>query len=245
MGKRGTKKPTECSSGAETITAGESSTTGENLVDIIVNQVRKTLQAPDIIASIVNAITENVTKAVIEELKSTMDFNNNLISELKLDIKKKESELLVLRKELQESTDELEQYQRRNSLRIFGISEVINEDTDQIAVDLITQKLGVQMAVSNIDRSHRVGRKVPGMTRPIIVKFTTYNKQIEVFKNKRKLAGSGITIREDLTARRLDLLRVAIGKFGVKQVWSSDGRIIVIKDNVKHQVKSVDEITRL
>lgn len=49
-------------------------------------------------------------------------------------------------------------------------------------------------------------------------------------KNKRNLKGSGITVREDLTKVRHALLREAISRFGLHNVWSNDGVIIV-----KHQ----------
>ena len=53
--------------------------------------------------------------------------------------------------------DELHQYGRRNNLRIFGIKEKKNENTDQIVLET-AKKLGVQLSLAEIDRSHRTGK---------------------------------------------------------------------------------------
>ena len=46
-----------------------------------------------------------------------------------------------------------------------------------------------------------------------------------IFSNKKKLKGTKITIREDLTKARLAVYKRAVVAFGVANVWSLDGRI--------------------
>ena len=60
----------------------------------------------------------------------------------------------------------------------------------------------------------------------MIVKFTSYGGRKEVFSRKKQLKGSGITIKEDLTSRRRDALKRAIELYGLRNVWSSDGKIL-------------------
>lgn len=56
----------------------------------------------------------------------------------------------------------------------------------------------------------------------------------QVFAAKKKLKGSGKMIQEDLTARRVEVLRKATAIHGVRNTWSQDGRILWIdKDNKK------------
>ena len=153
-------------------------------------------------------------------------------------LEEKQQKIDALQQELMDRSDELEQYQRRNSIRIFGKEEKSGEDTDCIAI-AVAQQLGINLEISDIDRSHRVGPKAAGKKRPIIVKFVSYRKRREIFAAKRKLAGSGVTIREDLTRQRLQVLREAVQKFGLENVWTMDGTVIIKIGNNKVRVKSL------
>ena len=108
----------------------------------------------------------------------------------------------------------MEQYSRRTCIRIFGVKEEKGENTDAIAADIITNKLGIPLdPVCDIDRSHRTGKvkeasqttssasHVHQKPRSIIVKMTTYRKRREIMLNRKKLKDTGITIVEDLTAK--------------------------------------------
>ena len=57
------------------------------------------------------------------------------IKDLQKQLAEKDREVKDLRQKLADRTDELEQYQRRNSLRLFGVEESASEDTDCIAID--------------------------------------------------------------------------------------------------------------
>ncbi|KAK9729452.1 hypothetical protein QE152_g15939 [Popillia japonica] len=95
-----------------------------------------------------------------------------------------------------------------------------------------------------IDCCHRLPGKQPNH-RPILVKFVTRDIKKRVYANKKKLKGSKIVIREDLTAynnqpnkKKLkgskiviredltaynnQLVREAATKFVVRSVWSSE-----------------------
>ncbi|KAE8741065.1 hypothetical protein FOCC_FOCC013403 [Frankliniella occidentalis] len=122
--------------------------------------------------------------------------------------------------------EELEQYGRRNNVRIFGIAEQRNENTDQLVLDL-AKKLKVNIQLNNIDRSHRVGKPMGSTPRPIIVKFTSYASKKAVFQAKKLLKGTRTTVREDLTRERLALLKEAIRNYSEKNVWTSDGVIMI------------------
>ena len=45
--------------------------------------------------------------------------------------------------------------------------------------------------------------------------------------NKRKLKGKRLLITESLTSSRMQLLGDAQRKYGVRNVWTSDGRVMV------------------
>ncbi|KAJ4426184.1 hypothetical protein ANN_26993 [Periplaneta americana] len=110
----------------------------------------------------------------------------------------------------------------------------------------VGKRIGVDVNVMDIDRSHRIGRRdVGNRPRPIIVKFVIYRKRSEVFKNKRLLKKSGVTIREDLTRIRHNILKEAINKFGVNSVWTQDGVIIVNRGDSKRRVTCWNDLRNI
>ena len=84
------------------------------------------------------------------------------------------------------------------------------EYVDEILLDIISQKLGVEISTNNdIERYHRLKTLRPRHSpverqgpRPIIIKFVSYRKHQEVFTSKEKLKGSGLVLTESLTATR-------------------------------------------
>ncbi|KAJ4426805.1 hypothetical protein ANN_26604 [Periplaneta americana] len=54
--------------------------------------------------------------------------------------------------ELKEKVDDLEQYQRRQCVRIFGIEEEVGENTDKLVVEL-AMNIGVELKVEDIDEA--------------------------------------------------------------------------------------------
>ena len=121
------------------------------------------------------------------------------------------------------------QYSRRNCLIVTGIAENRGEDTDKVMQSFAEDKLGIQLADSEIDRSHRLGKKQVGKPRPIIIKFVRYNMRRKFMKARRKLKGQGMSVQEHLTpfaehlyGKTQDLSRKAPW---LKKVWTWDGRV--------------------
>lgn len=212
--------------------------------EAMASAVKAALQDKETLATLANLIQDQVTKAVIEHLKQTIDSNTEALRAMQEAIHSRDQTIQELRRDVDRKTDELEQYQRRQSLRVFGVAESDREDTDQLIVDL-AKNIGVNIKVDDIDRSHRVGPRVANRVRPIIVKFVSYRKRREVFLSKRKLKHSGKTIREDLTSTRLAVLKDAIKEFDVSNVWTQDGVIVVKRGDKKMRVSSMDELRRL
>ena len=52
-----------------------------------------------------------------------------------------------------------------------------------------------------MERSHKIGKSNSEIKRrPIIVKFISYNDCREIFDNKKRLKGTGVSINKSLTA---------------------------------------------
>ena len=79
-------------------------------------------------------------------------------------IAKKDAEIRDLKVRvtaLEEKTDDLEQYSRRNTVRIRGIPEALNENTDGLVKDMAARKLDVQLSTHDVVRSHQTHNYVP------------------------------------------------------------------------------------
>ena len=137
-----------------------------------------------------------------DELKKERKEKDELINSLQIEV----SSLKVEVKSLEKKTDDQEQY----SL-IHGLNEAKTEDTDEMVLDVINDKLNMEMSLVSIDRSHRLGKwKDPGQKpRAIIVKFTRYKDRHLAFRNKKLLKGSGISVTERLTLKRMEHLKKA------------------------------------
>lgn len=151
------------------------------------------------------------------------------------DLKEKVSILSNEKKDLEKIIDRQEQYSRRNCILIHGVKEEQNEDTDNVVVKIIKDNLEEDVPLTELDRSHRIGKKNSnGKARPIIVKFARYNVRRKVFYSKKKLKGKNISITESLTKFRMEKLQEARELYDRKNVWTYDGRIMFkVNDEVE------------
>ena len=118
-----------------------------------------------------------------------------------------------------------------------------NEVTDNLCLDIVKKEVGVELSLNDVERSHRVGPRKAKTTRstrprPIIIRFSSMRKRMEVFKNKKNLKGKDIVITESLTSLRYNLYQQTKTKYGVKQTWTSEGRIFVKVDNIVKHIES-------
>ena len=173
---------------------------------------------------------EEAKESQIKVIES-FEFMSAKFDDLEKEIKKKDGKINQLektienlvekQKTLSSEIDGLEQYSRRNCLVLNGVNES-------------NEEVGVKIKEDDLDRSHRLGKpkRKDNKPRPIIVKFARYAVRREIFMNKRKLKGKRLLITESLTSSRMQLLGDAQRKYGVRNVWTSDGRVMV-KENDK------------
>ena len=83
----------------------------------------------------------------------------------------------------------------------------------------MTNKLGLQVNDTDLDRSHRIGRKTQRSTkpRPIIVKFVSYKVRAEVFRSKRVY--SSVSDHPNVEA-----------------TWTIDGKVVALRRDNKTKV---------
>ena len=111
---------------------------------------------------------------------------------------------------------------------IHGLTKTKTEDTDKMVLDVISNKLNIEMSQLSIDRSLRMGKRkrLGQKPRAIIVKFTRYKDRHQVFRKKKLLKGTGISVTERLTLKRMEHLKKAREQHGFANVWTLDGKIM-------------------
>lgn len=229
----------------------------------LMNQVIHALRSPLVVKEIVDAIYTTVYEKIASELHDSF----------LLELKKSEDQITsltassdFLKKKivsLESSLDEQEQYSRRQCLRIYGVTEEANENTDKLVLDLAT-KMKVPLDPRDIDRSHRISPKPVATSlasesasssttpkseprpKPLIVKFSRYNARQLLYAAKSKLKNSGILIREDLTPFRQNLFYKAMKNENTSYTWSNDGKIFSLtKNGRKIPIRNASDIENL
>lgn len=206
----------------------------DDITKIITTTVEKLLEDQKFILS----IAEAVSNSVLQQLNEKTVEQDKKIQELESEV----DNLKVANLKYTCEIDNLEQYGRRNSIRIFGSTETQNENISEVVLDILNSKLKTNIKVEDIDRMHRIGKPTMGGTRAIIVKFTSYRCRKIVFDQKKLLKGSRIAIREDLTAERNKLLKAAAKKYTFKNVWSRDGKILIRTNNTVKLITSIADL---
>ena len=164
--------------------------------------------------------TANV-ESTVGELESALNVQKAVTDALSQNKVKLDERVALLESDL----EECQQYSRRTNILIHGVEEKRDEDTDKIAHELVTERLGVPVIDRDIARSHRLGRKTDGTSRPIIVRLLSYRQKKSIYDQKKKLKGTGFVITENLTRKRYALYKQCKEKFGMKNVTTLDGRI--------------------
>ena len=144
--------------------------------------------------------------------------------------------------DLEYHQDNLEQYSRRDSLRIVNNwPEIRGENTDNHVVKLVNEQLKIDTRPEEIARSHRVGpRRINKKPRPVIVKFISHNTKEKIYRARGRSAFNEETehfyINEDLTNIRNKMYQQArtLKKENmITDCWTMDGTIFIKEKNLK------------
>ena len=202
----------------------------------------------DIQITVSNILHENTKLAnEVAELRSAIQQTQKQQDDLEIQLaaerkKTKDQEAEIA--ELYDLQDALEQYTRKNSLKIHGVSESACTSTEEVVLKL-AEALNVDIYPNDIEISHKLHRK--GI-KPIIVKFQSHKAKPRMYKERTKLkhirvsdlypdsttatrVESGrIYLNENLTSYRRDILKRAnqMCKDGLlTSAWSMDRKIYV------------------
>ena len=135
-------------------------------------------------------------------------------------------------KNLESKINRQEQYSRRNCILIHEMTENKEENTDQQAID-INDNLDIKIDNIFIDRSHRIQRydKAKEKARSVRVKFARYNVKGKMFREKLESKGTGKSITEIITTKRIGQIKDAREKYRFNNIWLYGAKILYKVDN--------------
>lgn len=148
--------------------------------------------------------------------------------------------------DLENQIDELNQYERRDTIIVSGQDlphEVPNENPTDVIVTTIKNVLNVEIEKSDINIAHRLGkRSSANVKKPIIVKLQSRQKKTDIISacisRKPKLF-----VNESLTPKRLSIFKTILNARRThrdlfQQLYTTDGRIYVKLrcSNLKHVI---------
>ena len=175
---------------------------------------------------------EQVLKAVKAAVKD--EVLHDQLGAITQHLKKVEDENVLLRAKvgvleekvakLESAVDQVEQQERKDAVRIFGVPEdkrMLNGEQDdrKVAYELITQTMNVPQFVDrDLEVVHRVGRLpnagqiaaaamagTPLKPRPILIKFVDRHVKSRVMAARKQLKDSGFFMSDDLTKTKAHL----------------------------------------
>ena len=146
------------------------------------------------------------TKDCIKDLRNTISEQNSRIAVL-------EAKVIMMEKlveRLEQSNDDVEQYQRRLCLRISGIKMEPNETGEKCLekVKEVCKELNADVPDLAIDRAHRIGRtttKNGKSSRQMIVRFTTWRHRTKVYRARKTKTSGNYKVHLDITQKRLNM----------------------------------------
>ena len=175
---------------------------------------------PAIVTSVATAVGE-VMKSFLKEMPKPADIVSVDRSPV---VQNLQRNLLLMRYE----NDRLEQFSRRETIKVVGLKEEEGEDTEQKVLEIF-KAVGADITPADVSVVHRTGdRKRKG--RPILVRFVSRKKRKEVMKKKKILKDkreyAGVYVFDDLTTLRAKMLYYLKKKVPVvENAWTIDGRI--------------------
>ena len=173
------------------------------------------------------------TELLIKENDKKLNDKNIMINKLQAEVES-----------LRIHTDDLEQYGRRQSIRLYNVPLEGCADGEEAALKMFNELMKVNVSADEIERPHPLGPK------QLLVKFKSYKTKAIVYKAKSSLKDNdyGIFMTEDLTKRNHGIIKDLLLLKKSEQIhsfWTMDGKIYVkLEDSSKpKQIRNKSELT--
>ncbi|MPC72906.1 hypothetical protein E2C01_067219 [Portunus trituberculatus] len=125
--------------------------------------------------------------------------------------------------------DRLEQYQKSDNLRIYGLEEESEESEEELERKVIelASNIGVNLQADDISVVHRLG-KLRDRERSVIVRFCRRRKRNALLYKRKELKKNNakVFINEDLTPLRSAMRQMMKEQPGVKNETTRNGKVV-------------------
>ena len=206
--------------------------------ELLVTQKRAFRQS---IERFITSIKEEVSllRKEVEDLKASLNFSQKDLDDLKGKFFQAEQKVNDIDDTVTSNTNDIEQllddqkylenYSRRNNVKIMGIPEKDAndgsetwEESEALAIEAIKTKLNIQddLSIERAHRAHRAhhcspfrhidGAKVPSKPRPIVVRFLSWKEKERVVRAARRIKPDGLDFFEDFSKKTLERRREKI-----------------------------------
>ena len=245
-GGGGTSQETgDASMESEQTSSGDEELNTSDIHETILKRVQETLAAfkqddatsssvQQMMPILATALTTAVSVAVTEAVRGIARTMKEAFNEQCAKATANEKRLQAALTKLTYENDRLQQYTRRESVRIHGIKSAsgeTGEEVEQKAIQVF-KTVGVEVKPDDLATVHRAGKEKKG-ARPILVKFISRRKRQEVMEKKKVLKEKedhkGVYINDDLTPLRAKLLGFIQRHENIQRAWTVNGRIHCLK----------------
>ena len=205
----------------------------------------------------IKSTTEDLEKSMEEVWESIDDLKENDKAQKAVKAQQQseadglKKELGELRKKLEEEREcniELENYTRRQNIKLMNIPETENRDitTRDLVYDILSHDLNVDTNDIRFHVVHRVGKPSKSRIRPIIARFVCREDRDHVFRAKRRLQESNrfrdAYITADYAKAIQDERRVLVKAMFKAREMGCQAKVIdrfILIDNQRFSIKDV------
>ena len=177
----------------------------------------------------------------IKKLIDNVEKHESTIAILQTSVENLKTENSNLKLKLENYINQIEQYSRRQTLRLDGVAVSNNFESPENLVSLVhgyMKEVGINNSDMVIDRAHRIGPVYEDENkvkyRSIIVKFTNFRIRTQFYRSRQKLKDK-IKIRIDLTKRNYNVLKKL-----VDLIYASEIKNVYVFADINCRMKIVD-----
>ncbi|KAK4297862.1 hypothetical protein Pmani_029746 [Petrolisthes manimaculis] len=189
-----------------------------------------------------------MVNTIIKAVQFIMHRKDEHINQLKTEVITFENRV----SQLENQIDDVNQYERRDTLIISGPSfpqETNSESAADVVVDTIREKIKINISHNDINVAHRFGSKTKqNKNKPMIVKLHNCPKKEEIMSACITMRPN-LYINESLTLKRLSIFKTIwnirkLHREQFQQCYTRDGKIYVkLKcSNLKHMITNYESL---
>ncbi|CAG9820710.1 unnamed protein product [Phaedon cochleariae] len=212
--------------------------------------IKREINVKEIISKVTQAITKTISDSLsnlekaVAELKNKTEAENKKLQDKVGKLEQEMKEVVKKTNIYEEKLDYMDQNTRLSNLRVFNLNESQEEPRNEIK-NLFQSKMAITLRDEDINLCYRIGKKNDEKPRGIFIKLRSLDLKQNVYSKKKLLKGTGVVIREDLTKTRVQLLNDSIEKFGLKNVWTENGKIYINHNNKVTSIRNKIEFSKV